>query len=846
MSVNITGSPPLNHFLRLAVIAGVESAVQIHIDRGDDLNARDASGMTPLMLSAMRNKPVICRLLLNAGANFSLLDPSGRSALEIAIASGSKETAEILKQAQALKIDVTHHQNLTLLSLATSISNDETSVELLKNSTEIIASANSITQLQSLSAQSVEASEEKLDLSGWEAEFEPEKPAEDRDALNLARLVQATFTTHNPIDTSTDWEDIEVFLPDFALPLARSEDIEGRTKLRMLLLRALREGSVPLLDVKDLTTNEDRSNNPDAEAYLSMVINDLGAEVDERLEYANCHTAVYVYPKETENEEATLDEALFTIDCASSSRNAPLRLYQRDFQRIPLLTAEEEIQLGKDMEEALSEALDGLANWPKGIELTLAAGSEVEAGQRQLSSICANREPNSEHTSIENQERIEHEEAEEEIDDQFGETSSISERATFSQAFRKLEQLFQKNSQSIFSATAIRKNLADLQLDRRFLLELLDAADNTESCRQFLQAMTKFRKARDKMTAANLRLAFFHAKKFMHSGEPLDDLAQEGNIGLLKAVDRYDWRRGFRFSTYATWWIRQQISRYIAEKTRTIRVPVYIHEQLQKVNREISAFEHTTSIDALAERTGLPPHKIDQLLRYEFEFSTIDEAAIDRVIAPDAIDSFTSPDPADVVNVTQLNRALERYITELSVKNRKQEILLRMRFGIGGVQEMTLDEIGRRFEVTRERIRQIEAKALQKLRNPVRLKPFARQALGQTLRETPSLPNEQQSKNANEMHPEELAPQPAVSKLPSVGTLTGQTIQQSGVSKPTALNLLLEQAVSLGIPVEDRCEGTDRRIWINLVDLKETQHRIFARKLIELGFTHLPGKGFWK
>lgn len=870
--LNDARAKPLSQFLRMAVMAGVESAVQIHIDRGDDLNARDAGGMTPLMLSAARNKPAICKLLLSAGADHGLLDPSGRTALQIAIAAGSEATETILHAVSAT-IPVVPSSGITLdpepapgQACEASPPVDPVAEVATQVEPEANTAPNQLETPAELPAQEpsprpacvvAEMDDGEFDLSGWEADEEPTRPEADLVVVDSASAVQIAITAHEPIDSSTEWDDIDAYLPEVALPLARAEDVEGRARLRLLLLRAIREGSVPALDVQALSSNEDRSANPEAEAYLALVINDLGAEVDERFEYSDADESfeVFVNPEETPDEEATLEDALVAIDRAASPRHEPLRIYQREFQRLRLLTAEDEIRLAKDMEVALEAALDALATWPDGIALTLAAGAEAVTGARQLSSIWVNGESESEPASAESLEaeapaQAELEEAADKDGGQADQGPADAGDATFAAALRRLASLVDREDRPRTSSQEMRQALASLQLNRRFLLELIDAANGPVPCPGFRDAMGDFRKARDCMAGANLKLAFFHAKKYLHSGEPLDDLAQEGNIGLLKAVDRYDWRRGFRFSTYATWWIRQQISRYVADKARTIRVPVHIHEKLQRAERLALEFEKSDGrkppLDELAQRMEMPCHKLAELLRIAPEPSSIDDPNVDGMIAIDARDHYVSPDPADIVNENQLNRAVDLYISSLSTKDRKEERILRMRFGIGVNEALTLDEIGMRFEVTRERIRQIEAKALRKLRHPVRLKPFARVVLGLEPDENPLAPSSQEPEGYDGPDAAEAAPPPAAPKRPVAARPQRDPIQPSGPSKPTALDRMLAQAVELGVPVEDGRETTSGRIWVSLVATPDNPHRRLARKLIELGFEHSPGKGYWR
>ena len=857
--------------LRMAVMAGVDSAVQIHIDRGDDINARDARGMTPLMLSAARNKPAICKLLLSAGADHSLLDPSGKTAVQIAIAAGSLATAEILNAVNApilafppsgIALDpmsapkraLEAHPPVDTVADAAVLGEPGASTAPIEP--EPPPSEPPMQEPDLPSAAVVdEIDDGEFDLSGWETEEESTPPEADLVIVDSARAVQIAITAHEPIDSSSEWDDIDVYLPEVALPLARADDAEGRATLRRLLLRAIREGSVPALDVQAQSTNEDRSDNPEAAAYLTMVINDLGAEIDERFEYFDADESfeVFVDPEETPDEEVILEKALAAIDRAASPRHEPLRIYQREFQRLQLLSAEEEVRLAKDMEVALDAALDALATWPDGIARTLTAGAEAVEGIRQLSSICVSGESESEPASGESFEadvlaQAELEQAAGEDGEQTDERPANAGNATFAAALRRLTSLIDGEDSSMASSQEIRQALGGLRLNRRFLLELIDAANGQAPSPRFHSAMVDFRKARDWMTGANLKLSFFHAKKYLHSGEPLDDLAQEGNIGLLKAVDRYDWRRGFRFSTYATWWIRQQISRYVADKVRTIRVPVHIHEKLQRAERLAQDFEKAVgrepTLDELAERAEVPRHKFAALLRIAPDPSSIDEATVDGMIAIDARDAHTSPDPADIVDEIQLNRAVDSYISSLSTKDRKDERVLRMRFGIGVNDALTLEEIGTLLQVTRERVRQIEAKALRKLKHPSMLASFSRMALGLKPEDNLAASN---TRNSGDNHAAVAAEAtPSAETRQQASALPPRTLQPTTSTSSVTLDWVLAQAVDLGVAVEDGRDTDSGSIWVSLVATPNSSHLWLERKLVDLGFAFWPGRGYWR
>jgi RNA polymerase primary sigma factor len=247
--------------------------------------------------------------------------------------------------------------------------------------------------------------------------------------------------------------------------------------------------------------------------------------------------------------------------------------------------------------------------------------------------------------------------------------------------------------------------------------------DLKEISRQMSTGEAKARRAKREMIEANLRLVISIAKKYTNRGLQFLDLIQEGNIGLMKAVDKFEYRRGYKFSTYATWWIRQAITRSIADQARTIRIPVHMIETINKMNRISRQILQETGQEPdpseLAERMEMPEEKIRKILKISKEPISMETPIGDDDDSHlgDFIEDQAGLAPADSALYASLREVTKDVLDSLTPREAK---VLRMRFGIEMNTDHTLEEVGKQFDVTRERIRQIEAKALRKLRHPSR------------------------------------------------------------------------------------------------------------------------------
>lgn len=277
-------------------------------------------------------------------------------------------------------------------------------------------------------------------------------------------------------------------------------------------------------------------------------------------------------------------------------------------------------------------------------------------------------------------------------------------------------------------AKKIEEQLFDLKRAQRRLIQVeqdvgLTLPEIKEINRQLSTGEARSRRAKKEMVEANLRLVISIAKKYTNRGLQFLDLIQEGNIGLMKAVDKFEYRRGYKFSTYATWWIRQAITRSIADQARTIRIPVHMIETINKLNRisrqMLQEMGREATPEELAERMEMPEDKIRKVLKIAKEPISMETPIGDDEDSSlgDFIEDSTLESPIDSATGEGLREATRSVLAGLTGREAK---VLRMRFGIDMNTDHTLEEVGKQFDVTRERIRQIEAKALRKLRHPSR------------------------------------------------------------------------------------------------------------------------------
>lgn len=657
----------LNPLFRMAVIAGAVSVVRMHINRGDDFDAKDVAGFTPLMLAASKDRATVCEALIDAGADLKLCDPAGRDALTIARASGSIKAAEVLSSVMLPpepaeeSVPLSETENASWLESASIVDDWESGIR-----------------------------------EAWEEEKAELPPEGDPSIVNEAAAIRQAIALHLPINADEDWADFDVVLPGEATrPIVEGEFLDD---LRGLLLHAMRTGRISEQSLMRICAR-DHEHDEDTERLIRALLAELGVLPDDGGE----NPGDLFQEDPDDQEEADLATLLTYADDLNPWRCDPARVYLKESKIGRLLTAEEEIALGIEMEQSLALAIQALKAWPAGIEALETCGApddsyEDAGAQPDLSSaeeMDRDGEDASQVALIED--------GEEDSDA----TDADSELLAYSEEIAGVRR------------DGWTDRISDLEQLKYFpvqLLRLMNLAGEDPDASCFRNAIERYSRARETMVVCNLRLVYSIVQRYQGHGLTLDDLLQEGNIGLIKAVERYDWRRGFKFSTYATWWIRQNAHRALADKGRTIRLPVYLNEKAVKVDLAARAYEKENGIaptdDELAGLISLTEQKIKTIRARMEEPASLHEAVDDGIPWEEKL--YASPlfIPDFVREQVALRESIRNVLADLGERS---AAVIMMRFGLDGCGPRTLEEIGERFDLTRERIRQIEADSIRKL-----------------------------------------------------------------------------------------------------------------------------------
>ena len=693
----------LNPLFKLAVLSGTQPAVRFHIQRGVDINATDGEGKSPLMLAALKGHAETCRLLLEAGADPVLVDRDGKDALTLALGNGRSETGAVIRE---------------FLQLC------DARVKPVDPAPPGVAEGIEGAVLNS-------ADEENFDVSEWEAVIEPRAPLADDSCLVDAEAVQRSLAWHTPVDTAEDWSDVDITLPDVT-PRRFWEDLEdnSRKRIRQLILNGLRNGSVPYYQIESVIPESDQERNEDLVARLLLVLGDLGVQIhnDPVAVETEGLSDAFDGPHDDDGLRLMADDAITFLEDLNSAIGDPFNAYLKDVGREQLLSREQEVALGREMEDGVGEAVRAISESEPAISEILRVADNIIQGDTPLEVMIDSDAGNTgggldQHDPTTFDDPLVLDSVEDE--DPGAVTAAAGDLAIRVATIRELHRRAFTEGAAVDPRVlpALSDQVRSLHLSWGFTEHLCTIARlkerRVEMSQRIESGLGKASRARGKFAEANLRLVIAIARKYSWSGLSLQDLIQEGNIGLLKAVTRFDYRRGLKFSTYGTWWIRQAITRAIANQARIIRLPVHMIEAINKLKHAQRQLRQELGRDAtpddLAERLEMPVGKIRKVLRAAEEPLPLE--------TPTDGEDAGWPIDASVVSPLEILLARERREqTEIVLKMLppREETILRMRCGFEGGEERTLEEIGQSFALTRERIRQVETKALRKLQHPSR------------------------------------------------------------------------------------------------------------------------------
>lgn len=674
----------LGALFRLAIRSGASDAVALHIRRGEPINGRDGAGLTPLMLAAIHGQVDVGSRLLDAGADPFLTSPDGRTAGELAVEHGNTAVAELFA-----------FRTRPLSLVAAEPNHPGAGAPLSEVAAAVLpAEPVSLSVVPGTQADEGEFSitDESADaLNGWVADEAVVAPRHDEECVSSAQNAQRVMSTHRRVSDELDWSDVELDLPEIQVR-APSISLGDMPAVEELIASGLEAGFVGNDDLWRALDADCGWQIERARHVLERLLDDLAVASGP---WAPAGLACAVAEPDLFKDAI---EALYADMPEPAESSAA---YSTQARKGELIKREDEERIGRHMDSALGSLTRALASVPEALwQLAFPADSPTDgpaAEEGDEPEAPADETPDDD--AVEGENRID-----------FGTYVGLV-----------------RDGMAEYGREALVPRPRPPELSR--LLALLPEM-SPEAAHAVASSTSAYETARDRLVCANLRLAMSIAYGYRYRELPLEDLIQEANLGLMRAAEKFDFRRGFKFSTYATAWIRQGVLRALADTGRLIRVPVHMVEKINLVGRTRRELEHgrerPVGHDEIAEQLSLSAEAVRRIVRSDHQVLSLEECGENG--APG------TPDPQDIVDpeadlYSTVSRAsLSGLIAQMltDCKEKEREVLV-LRFGLSGLDSMTLEEIGQKLDVTRERIRQIEAKALTRFRQASRrdqLLPF--------------------------------------------------------------------------------------------------------------------------
>ncbi len=652
----------INRLFSLAVITGNLAAVNHFIELGEDVNSIDSDNKSLLMHAILAKHIEICKILLKAGADPFYADNNGTTVLHLAELSG----------------------NVYLSTLITSY---------------IKIKTKSFNNVQNVLFDFGEESE-----SGWEIEEKHSIPESDLNLLEKIKSDHYDLSSFIAVDSDETLDDLDIEFPEIFLrkkPKKTKINNSLKNQLREVLNFGFENGFLHKQDYLNEIKDQEILKSSELSGILEAAFSASGINV---IDFDTLDPQVHNIATCTSlSQKFQIDEIFDFIEIELDGYRNPLAIFLNEAASYKLLTDEQVKKICTDINDAYTDLLGLLS-------------SDVDIYRKLLQIVETSLISDINEIPRAPEDSRELEEDEIPSNDNNFQNISYLNTGELRREIIKIMKDFQGNKEKY------KKNLLKLKFHWEFLIEfsnLIDS-DNMELREAIAETINNYLESRNLMVNSNLKLVYSIAKNYVHSGIPLLDLIQEGTIGLMKAVDRFDFKMGYKFSTFATWWVRQAVTRSISNDKYLIRLPVHIHESINKVHKVeeylILKNGNPGNIPEIAEFLGWNQDRVSKVLEAKKEvlplYEMIDN---DKGINQYLIDSCEDNNPEYSCILRSLHD-IELDIMK-GMKERDREIIL-YRFGFYDGKVYTLETLGEMYGVTRERIRQIEEKALKKIRNP--------------------------------------------------------------------------------------------------------------------------------